>query len=335
MRLGDNAMRETGRTLFQRTASAMGWWTASDRSAGDLTPLYDTTTTIGETAVAGGYSAGLVTAFRLPIRSPSAVAIGYADLGHGVPLAADHAFPVGACLRQFVAAAILLLVEQNRIRLADPVDRFASEDLNSTGGSVQDLLDGGDLGYERLARLVAQVTGETFSQFVTTHLLLAAGMARSRVGASNGVVPQSAIGYRLKAGLAHDFAQTAVAGGRDLYATAGDLLLWNRALFNGRLLTHAAVDLMTNGCGEGQPSPELGRSSIGIAVAGAWNVAKSWAAAPSGSAAKPRGSMPGCSIFRTRGSILPCSRIPNRARRRSWSRCCAPCCAPKRRFEMP
>jgi CubicO group peptidase (beta-lactamase class C family) len=258
MRLGDNAMRETGRTLFQRTASAMGWWTASDRSAGDLTPLYDTTTTIGETAVAGGYSAGLVTAFRLPIRSPSAVAIGYADLGHGVPLAADHAFPVGACLRQFVAAAILLLVERNRIRLADPIDRFGSEDSNSTGGTVQDLLDGGGLGYERLAWLVAQVTGETFSQFVTTHLLLAAGMARSRVGASNVVVPQSAIGYRLKAGLAHDFAQTAVAGGRDLYATAGDLLLWNRALFNGRLLTHAAVDLMTNGCGEGQPSPELG-----------------------------------------------------------------------------
>ncbi|WP_442680697.1 serine hydrolase domain-containing protein [Sphingomonas sp. ASY06-1R] len=251
-------MRETGRTLFQRTASAMGWWTASDRAAGELTPLYDTATTIGETAVAGGYSAGLVTAFRLPIRSPSAVAIGCADLEHGVPLAADHDFPVGACLHQFVAAAILLLVEQNRIRLTDRVDRFDEDVGNATGGTVQDLLDGGDLGYDRLARLVAYVAGETFSQFVTTHLLLAAGMARSRVDASDGVVSQPAIGYRLKSGLAYDFEQAVAVTGGGLHATAGDLLLWNRALFNGRLLTHAAVDRMTNGYGEGRTSPELG-----------------------------------------------------------------------------
>ncbi|WP_420139587.1 serine hydrolase domain-containing protein [Sphingomonas sp.] len=249
-------MRDTGRTLFQRTASAMGWWTGSDHAAGERMPLHDTAATIAETAVAGGYSAGLVAAFRLPIRSPSAVAIGSADLEQDLTLTVDHSCPVGSCLRQFIAAAILLLVEGNRMRLTDRAIRFGGAEDGLAGTSVQDLLHGGRDCYDRLEQIVTHVAGESFAQFATTNLLLAAGMTQSVLADAEGFLPRRATGYRLTAGRAHAF-ETVAEIGTGLHATAGDLLLWNRALLNGRLLTHAAVDLMTNGSREGTPGPEL------------------------------------------------------------------------------
>ena len=51
-------MLQTSRSLLQRTASAIGWWTSSDRSPGEAAPLPYTLETITESAIAGGYAIG-------------------------------------------------------------------------------------------------------------------------------------------------------------------------------------------------------------------------------------------------------------------------------------
>jgi CubicO group peptidase (beta-lactamase class C family) len=55
-----------------------------------------------------------------------------------------------------------------------------------------------------------------------------------------------------------------------LYATAGDLLLWNRAFYSGRLLSRDSVQLMVtaNAKGEAYPalSPILGQPGRGFGI---------------------------------------------------------------------
>jgi hypothetical protein len=54
-------------------------------------------------------------------------AYGLADLERGVPLTRDSVFDVGSIRKQFVAAAILLLVEEGRLSLADDIRQHIPE----------------------------------------------------------------------------------------------------------------------------------------------------------------------------------------------------------------
>src|SRR5687767_4819721 len=49
---------------------------------------------------------------------------GYADLEHGVPVTADTVFCIGSISKPFGAAAILQLVEANKLSLDDKVEKF-------------------------------------------------------------------------------------------------------------------------------------------------------------------------------------------------------------------
>jgi len=51
---------------------------------------------------------------------------GYADVENRVPATAETAYYVGSISKQFVAAAIVRLVERGRVRLDDPITRYVS-----------------------------------------------------------------------------------------------------------------------------------------------------------------------------------------------------------------
>jgi len=52
---------------------------------------------------------------------------GMADLEHHVPLTPDTVFEAGSVSKQFTAAAILLLAEQGKLSLNDPVRKYIPE----------------------------------------------------------------------------------------------------------------------------------------------------------------------------------------------------------------
>jgi CubicO group peptidase (beta-lactamase class C family) len=52
---------------------------------------------------------------------------GLANLELGVPLHAEHVFRIGSVTKQFTAAAVLLLAEQGKLALSDPITRFLPE----------------------------------------------------------------------------------------------------------------------------------------------------------------------------------------------------------------
>jgi D-alanyl-D-alanine carboxypeptidase len=238
----------SSRSLLHRTASAIGWWTASGVSGEDQ-PLPQALETIAESSIAGGYAAGLAIAFCLPIKYPSAISYGLANLETGTEVTTGTLFRIGVCAHQFTAAAVLLLAERSQLRLDDSIATFFPEAHDAGDVTVRHLLTGDENSYLLLRRLVERVSGHPYCDFVTNALLLPAGMEASRFEDPDRILPGRASGYRLAGDRMHDFRNA--SSGRltmpadGLYATAGDLLLWNRALYSGWLLSRESVQLMT------------------------------------------------------------------------------------------
>jgi CubicO group peptidase (beta-lactamase class C family) len=254
-------MLQTNRSLLQRTAFAIGRWTSPDRVAGEAAPLSHTLETIAESAVAGGYTAGVALGFCLPIKSPATAGFGQANLETLTPVDNATRFCVGACTRQFTAAAILLLAERGEFQLDDGIDMFLPGEPDASRVRVRDLLIADNAAYALLGRIVEQVTGDSFASFVTDALLVPAGMAASRLANPTEVIPHRASGYRLVGERAHDFRNAGAGHGAiasdGLYATTDDLLLWNRALHSGRLLSRSSLDQMIYAGAESSGCPAL------------------------------------------------------------------------------
>jgi CubicO group peptidase (beta-lactamase class C family) len=254
-------MLQNNRSLLQRTASVIGWWTSSDRVPGEAAPLPHTLETIAESAVAGGYAAGIGLGFCLPIKCPAVAGFGLANLETQTPVGGETLFRAGACTRQVTAAAILLLAERSELRLEDGIDIFLPGEPGADALRVRDLLIADNGGYALLGKIVEQVTGESFASFATENLLIPAGMTASRFSSATEIIPNRASGYRLAGERAHDFRNAGMGHGaaaaEGLHTNAGNLLLWNRALFSGRLLSRKAIELMTAISAESTPCPIL------------------------------------------------------------------------------
>jgi len=254
-------MLQSNRSLLQRTASVIGWWTSSDRSPGEAAPLPHTLETIAESAVAGGYAAGIGLGFCLPIKCPAVTGFGQANLETQTPVGSETLFRAGACTRQITAAAILLLAERSELRLDDTIDLFLPGEPGAGALCVRDLLIADNGAYALLGKIIEQITGERFGDFVTEYLLVPAGMTASRFSSATEIIPNRASGYRLAGERAHDFRNAGLGHGATaadgLHTNANDLLLWNRALFSGRILSRGAVDLMTTASAESSTCPIL------------------------------------------------------------------------------
>jgi CubicO group peptidase (beta-lactamase class C family) len=102
-------------------------------------------------------------------------------------------------------------------------------------------------GYFLLGLLIEKVSGQSYAEFVATHLFQPAGMSRSRYCSENAVIERRANGYDATPGglvraayLDHTWPYAAGS----LCSTIGDLVAWNRALHGGRILGPAMYRLL-------------------------------------------------------------------------------------------
>jgi CubicO group peptidase (beta-lactamase class C family) len=206
-------------------------------------------------------------------------AYGSADLERDVSLNPGSIFDAGSLRKQFVAAAVLLLVEEKRLSLSDDVRKYIPElpdyghkitldhMLTHTSG-LRDWtgllpLAGGDpdaltiilrqrglnfapgeewaysnSGYVLLTEIVARTSGMRFSEFTRKRLFEPLGMKMTTyVDDLSEVIKNRALAYekdgnrwKMDMLLGNDRG-----GGGALFSTAGDLVIWNDALTNGRL----------------------------------------------------------------------------------------------------
>jgi CubicO group peptidase (beta-lactamase class C family) len=193
-------------------------------------------------------------------------AYGMADLEHHVALAPDTVFEAGSVSKQFTAAAVLLLAEQGKLSLSDPISKYFPElpnygtpitidhllhhtsglrdwgSVEQVAGSHQKSLNykPGDewsytnTGYNLLAILVQRVSGKTLAEFTHDNIFVPLGMqTTSWRDDFQRIVPNRAIAYQQTAGVERQLMPFENAyGNGGLLTTVDDLLRWN-ARFGG------------------------------------------------------------------------------------------------------
>lgn len=197
---------------------------------------------------------------------------GLANRVRGMPIGADTIFPIASITEQFTALAIVQLVEGGLLAYDDPLSDFfpaypqgdeitihhlLTHSSGLPGGSslfIPETLEFepgakasySNLNYLLLGRIVEQVSGQSYADYVREHILIPAGMQRSGYDiATASDDPDTATGYvRRRDGPQHaPYGSLDVAGGAGaLYSTASDLLRWDRALREGTLVGAEALE---------------------------------------------------------------------------------------------
>ncbi|MEM8726072.1 MAG: serine hydrolase [Pseudomonadota bacterium] len=223
---------------------------------------------------------------------------GMADLEWSTPNTALTKFRIGSVTKQFTAVAILLLQEQGKLSLDDPISRHMEGTpeaweaitlrhlLHHTAGlpnvtsldgfgrlkylpTTQDELIAtfSDLplefepgskwkysnsGYVLLSRVVANASGETYSDFIRANLLDPLDMKETGLDRSDVVLLKRAAGYSPSStGVVNaDYVDMGIpTGAGAMYSTTGDLLKWQRGVYGGQVLSAESLAQYTT------PSP--------------------------------------------------------------------------------
>jgi len=103
-------------------------------------------------------------------------------------------------------------------------------------------------GYAVLGYLIERLSGQPYGDFVEQNIFQPLGMSHSSYGSDSAIVPERAAGYEPTPtgprNVEFGHISMSYAAGA-LISTTEDLLLWEQALFSGKLLTPASVQAMT------------------------------------------------------------------------------------------
>jgi CubicO group peptidase (beta-lactamase class C family) len=102
-------------------------------------------------------------------------------------------------------------------------------------------------GYVALGSIIEKVSGQSYEKFLTENFFTPLGMTDTGYDSNTAIIKRRASGYaRMPAGLANaTYIHMSIphAAGA-LYSTTGDLLKWEQALFDGKVVSKASLDRM-------------------------------------------------------------------------------------------
>ena len=195
---------------------------------------------------------------------------GFTDLENKTPLAVDNQFVIGSISKQMTAVVVLREVDKGHIELHIPVKKYlpnmpqtwldsitVHQLLNHTSG-VTDWdkplkfkpstdFSYSNIGYELLAKIAENVTKKSYAT-LTNEIFKICKMKYSmspklnqHKSLVNSYTEDSTGKIKVVENLFKDLGIP--SGG--MISTAGDLLLWNKNLHEGKLLSKKSYDLMT------------------------------------------------------------------------------------------
>ena len=195
---------------------------------------------------------------------------GSADLENKTPLVIDNQFVIGSISKQMTAVVVLREVDKGRIDLHVPVKKYlpnmsqtwldsitVHQLLNHTSGITgwneplkfkpSTGFSYSGVGYELLGKIAENVSGKTYAE-LTSEVFKICKMKYSmspklnqHKSLVNSYVSDS-LGKTFKVESLLKDIQVAAGG---MISTAGDLLLWNKNLHGGKLLSKKSYDMMT------------------------------------------------------------------------------------------
>lgn len=209
---------------------------------------------------------------------------GYADRKRKIQNNPLTAFYVGSSQKALIATAILQLEEKGKLQTSDPVSTYLPHFPNGHTITLKNLLthtsginghiEGNgaitpdeliidierqginrqpgvwgykDSNYSVLAYIVAEVSGESYEQYITNHIFKPAGMTHAGFYKTYEKEPYPAAGYKLKGSKAvtpymPDLSQLYGAG--DMYMSAIDMYKFDQALIDGELYSQKSYKKM-------------------------------------------------------------------------------------------
>lgn len=219
---------------------------------------------------------------------------GQADLEWNIPNTPDVKFRLGSITKQFTATLILLLQQDGKLSIADPVSKYLPDApkawdkitvaflLGHTSGisnftSAHEFMawrmnphtteeelaffrdrplefepgtkfEYSNSNYELLGAIIEKVSGKKYGNLLKERIFDPLGMRDTGLDTDTLILPKRAQGYqRGPKGLEHAVSESMsvpwAAG--SIYSTTGDLLLWERGLFGGKVLNAASLKQMT------------------------------------------------------------------------------------------
>jgi CubicO group peptidase (beta-lactamase class C family) len=232
---------------------------------------------------------------------------GQADLEWNIPNAPDVKFRLGSITKQFTATLILLLQQDGKLNIADPVSKYLPDSpkawekitvanlLGHTSGipnftnypefmtwrmnprTVDEELaffrdrplefepgskfEYSNSNFEVLGAIVEKVSGKKYGDLLKERIFDPLGMHDSGLDADTLILPKRAQGYQhgpkgMERAVSESMTVPWAAG--SIYSTTGDLLLWERGLFGGKILNAASLKQMT--------TPGKGSYGLGVFV---------------------------------------------------------------------
>ena len=109
-------------------------------------------------------------------------------------------------------------------------------------------------GYVLLGYIIEKVSGESYAGYLNAHIFTPLGMKHSGYDDTATLIPNRAAGYSVENGVwtnAAYLSMTLPHAAGSLYSTVDDLLLWEQALFSGKVVSQASLAAMTADYGEG------------------------------------------------------------------------------------
>lgn len=212
---------------------------------------------------------------------------GLADIGFNVPISRSTKFRIGSVTKQFTATAILkLLAVKKIVSLHDSISNYVLVPsvwkavtfhhlLTHTAGlphdpkyteptayhSLKTLFDSimviepkpgsafaySNTGYELLAYLVKEISGEDFEDYVNNHILRPVGLNDSGPDLDLIIVPHRARGYMVLKGQlinATGIDISIVNGAGNFISSVDDLFKWDQLLKGEQILPASIRDLL-------------------------------------------------------------------------------------------
>ena len=222
---------------------------------------------------------------------------GDANLEWHIPQQPDAEFHLASLSKQFTAAAVLLLQEDGKLQVGEPISRYLPDLpvawrnltvdnlLTHTSGLKEILADPrfgawammphsvpeqmafihdypveftpgtkfvySNTNYVLLAMIVEAVSGTRFRDVLQDRIFTKLGMLHTGTDTDALILPHRAQGYAQgSSGFERvrdvSFSVSIVDGGAGVYSTTTDLLIWEKALFGGKILSPASLAYMTH-----------------------------------------------------------------------------------------
>jgi CubicO group peptidase (beta-lactamase class C family) len=213
-------------------------------------------------------------------------AYGFANTANRAPNQINTEFRIASLTKSFTAVSILQLEEEGKLKTSDPISKYIPSFKNGDKITIHYLLTHSsgvidhfkitdttkpitlssfinlmskqklsfipgtkysysNEGYMILAYIIEKVSGENYEEYYKEHIFKVAGMNHTCL--KKAEAKRMAVGYRNMKNDDMKDDESQLAGAGDIISTVGDLLKYNNAVHNNKILSPQGVEKMETG----------------------------------------------------------------------------------------